>query len=154
MGTLYKWSGTVCSWRWLSFLQTTQVSEERACGQDLSLHLQSTLKTKGCSTYKLFKKIIPPAIAVQKAKNCSWIYSTHATFHIWRGLYAKCSSKAELTTVYITKGVYYPNIQWEWLIIYKQESAHWLHIDLEVDDALLCHVDDDTVEIVIQHFIN
>lgn len=48
----YNWSGTVCSWRWFSFLQNTQVSEGRACGRisNLSLNLQRTLKTKGHST--------------------------------------------------------------------------------------------------------
>lgn len=43
--TLYNWSGTVCSWRWLPFLQTPQVSETRACGQDLKHQFKSTEDT-------------------------------------------------------------------------------------------------------------
>lgn len=50
--------------------------------------------------YKLFTKIIPPALAMQKQRAAA------EHFHIWRGLYPKCLSKTELTTGCITKTVY------------------------------------------------
>lgn len=45
VGTSYNWSGTVCSWRWLSFLQTTLVYEGKASGQDLKQQFKSTEDT-------------------------------------------------------------------------------------------------------------
>lgn len=56
--------------------------------------------------YKLFTKIIPPAIAMQKQRAAAGFMLHMEHFNIWRGLYPKCLSKAELTTGCITKTVY------------------------------------------------
>lgn len=45
----------------------------------ISLHLQSTPKDVKFP-YKLFTKTIPPVTAMQKAKNCRWVYTTHGIF--------------------------------------------------------------------------
>lgn len=129
----YNWSGTIFFLKMdLISPSHTSVWGECLCigPQESAYCYRPHLKPKDAQfPHKCLTKIIPPAIAMQKAKNCSWDYTTHGTYACLKRTLSKMFIKSRANYWLYHKKVFIsPDVcgfRLEWQIISKHEYVYY-----------------------------